>query len=282
MQKHKDNTTQMFDSFVEEYNSNDAILKYSKHTAGYGVNYLLRKDYATKYLKVIKSNGFLMKGSGLRLLEFGCGAGMNLINLVRTLRTQGIEVEKAYGTDFSPVLIESAGREAKESLLPEDLDRVGFYVARNETLLDDLSAASGKAVPELLETFDLILGVNTFRYCHRLGKSKECATDIFRLLRRGGVCIMIDMNQRFPLFRSRLRWSVEDSAECYLPSLDEYANPFAQAGFETLEKGNFCWIPHSASPALVYLCRSLSPVLNLAARKYAMRSLVISRKPIEG
>ena len=154
MQKHKDNTTQMFDSFVDEYNSNDAILKYSKHTAGYGINYLLRKDYANRYLKVIKSNGFLLKGSGLRLLEFGCGAGMNLINLVRTLRTQGIEVEKAYGTDFSPVLIESAGREAKESLLPGDLGRVGFYVARNETLLDDLSKASGKAVPELLETFD--------------------------------------------------------------------------------------------------------------------------------
>jgi len=271
----------MFDSFVDEYNSNDAILKYSKHTAGYGINYLLRKDYADRYLKVIKSNGFLLKGSGLRILEFGCGAGMNLINLVRTLRTQGIEVEKAYGTDFSPVLIESAGREAKESLLPEDLDHVGFYVARNETLLDDLSATSGKAVPELLESFDLILGVNTFRYCHRLGKSKECATDIFRLLRKGGVCIMIDMNQKFPLFRSKLRRSTEDPTECYLPSLNEYANPFAQAGFEILEKDNFCWIPHSAGPALVYLCRVLSPVLNLAAHKYAMRSLIVSRKPIE-
>jgi SAM-dependent methyltransferase len=280
MHKDNDNTTQMFDSFVEEYNSNDAILKYSKHTAGYGINYLLQKDYATKYLKVIKSNGFLLKGSGLRLLEFGCGAGMNLINLVRILRRQGIEVEKAYGTDFSSILIEAARRDAKESLLPEDLDRVRFYVAQNETLLDDLSAASGKADPELLETFDLILGVNTFRYCHRLGKSRECATDMFRLLRRGGVCIMIDMNQRFPLFRSRLRWSVEDPAECYLPSLDEYTTPFAQVGFEILEKDNFCWIPHSAGPALVFLCQALSPVLNLMARRFAMRSLVVSRKPI--
>ncbi|MCK5508224.1 MAG: hypothetical protein KAI50_06855 [Desulfobacterales bacterium] len=76
--------------------------------------------------------------------------------------------------------------------------------------------------------------------------------------------------------------SVEDPAECYLPSLNKYANPFAQAGFEILEKDNFCWIPHSAGPALVYLCRVLSPVLNLAARKYAMRSLIVSRKPIEG
>ena len=33
MQKHKDNTTQMFDSFVDEYNSNDAILK-----GGYPLN----------------------------------------------------------------------------------------------------------------------------------------------------------------------------------------------------------------------------------------------------
>ena len=280
MHKSNDSTTKMVSSFVEEYNSRDAILKYSKHTAGYGVNYLLQKDYASKYLHTIKSYGLLMKGSGLRLLEFGCGAGMNLISLIRILRGQGINVEKAYGTDFSPTLVEAARRDAKQSLLPEDLERIRFHVARNEAMVGDLSAVSGEPQPELLGTFDLILGVNTFRYCHRLGKSKECAIDIFRLLRGGGICIMIDMNRRFPFFRSRLMGSVEDPAECYLPSLDEYATPFAQVGFEILEKDNFCWIPHSAGSALVFLCQALSPVLNLMARRFAMRSLVVSRKPI--
>jgi len=276
----KDINGKMFDSFVKEYNSDDAILKYSRHSAGYGINYLLQNDYAEKYLEIINSNGFLSEGAGLRVLEFGCGAGMNLISLVRILRRQGIDVESAIGTDFSPVLIKTAEDEAKEFLLPDDQARVKFYVAKNETLINDLSAGSGKSASELQGTFDLILGVNTFRYCHRLGKSNECAGDIFKLLRKGGFCIMIDMNQKFPAFRSKLKKTDESPAETYLPTLDEYADPFKQEGFEIIEKSNFCWIPHSAGPALVYLCRALTPVLDLVARKYAMRSLVVSRKPL--
>ena len=46
---------------------------------------------------------------------------------------------------------------------------------------------------------------------------------------------MIDMNDRFPMFRSRLRGSVESPEEAYLPSLDEYATPFKQAGFDLLK-----------------------------------------------
>jgi hypothetical protein len=38
--------------------------------------------------------------------------------------------------------------------------------------------------------------------CHGLGKEQDCAADIFRLLRRGGACLDIDMNNRFPTFRS--------------------------------------------------------------------------------
>ena len=183
---------------------------------------------------------------------------MNLISLVRMLKEQGVKIESAWGADFSPPLIEAARKDAKESLHTEDLERIRFHVARNEALIDELSAASGKPEEELSGAFDLVLGVNTFRYCHRLAKSQECATDIFRLLTDGGICIMIDMNRRFPLFRSRFTKSVEDPAECYLPSLDEYEAPFQQAGFEILQKENFCWIPHSAGPTLVFFCRALS------------------------
>jgi SAM-dependent methyltransferase len=280
MEGSKKDITKMVDNFVDEYNSEDAILRYSKRSAGYGINYLLQNDYADIYLRVIKSNGFGLKPSGLKLLEFGCGAGMNIINLVNILKNQEITIEKAYGTDFSPVLIESAKREAKEALHPEDLKHISFFIARNEVLIDDISKASGKKVTDLTGTFDLILGVNTFRYCHRLDKSRECASDIFRLLRKGGVCIMIDMNRGFPLFRSKLRMSVKDTSECYLPSLEEYAYPFAQVGFQLLEKDNFCWIPHSAGPMLVRLCKMLSPLLNLTVRKHAMRSLIIAKKPL--
>ena len=92
---------------------------------------------------------------------------------------------------------------------------------------------------------------------------------------------MIDMNQKFPLFRSKLKNVEEDPIESYLPTLDEYTDPFKKVGFEIIEKTNFCWIPHSAGPAMVYVFRALSPLLNVIAKNYAMRSLVISRKPMK-
>jgi hypothetical protein len=86
------------------------------------------------------------------------------------------------------------------------------------------------------------------------------------------------MNDRFPAFRSHLKGTAEDPAECYLPSLEEYASPFKTGGFEIIRKENFCWIPHSAGLALTLCCRFLSPLLNLVAPDRAMRSLVVARK----
>ena len=99
------------------------------------------------------------------------------------------------------------------------------------------------------------------------------------LLKPGGICVVIDMNKKYPLFRSalcdRLTKRLE---ECYLPSLEEYAKPFSTNGFHILQKENFCWIPHSAGPTMCALMSSMTPLLNSVARKYAMRSLVIARK----
>jgi len=90
---------------------------------------------------------------------------------------------------------------------------------------------------------------------------------------------MIDMNDRFPMFRSRLKRSVESDAEAYLPSLDEYAAPFERAGFELERKEHFCWVPHSAGRVLTAVCRALTPVLNATVRTRAMRSLVVAQRP---
>ena len=90
---------------------------------------------------------------------------------------------------------------------------------------------------------------------------------------------MIDMNDKFPLFRSRLKGTVESPEEAYLPSLDEYTTPFKQSGFEVMKSENFCWIPHSAGPALTGICRALTPVLNATVRSRAMRSLVVAKRP---
>jgi len=273
-----DSELNSMDVYLEEYSSLDAVRKYTSSTAGYGIDYLLENDYANVYLTAINQFLKVAEGTPLRVLEFGCGGGMNIIRLLTLLQRKGKKVEHAIGADFSETLIEAARAEAKTLLSEGNQKKIRFVVARNEALVKDLAAGMNVSEKKLENSFHLILGVNTFRYCHRLGKESNCAHAIAELLVPGGICIMIDMNRKFPAFRSKLRSSRKPKEEEYLPSLEEYASPFAKAGFEILRKENFCWIPHSAGPTLTRLCRISAPVLNIVAKPFAMRSLVISRK----
>jgi SAM-dependent methyltransferase len=271
------------DPFFREYTSHDAILKYTRATAGFGISYLLDHDYKTVYVDAIKHLPQQVRQNGVRMLEFGCGGGMNLLHLVSVLSRDGFNVASAIGTDFSPVLIQAANKEAQSYLTAQERSRVQFCVAKNETLLEELSVGLGQESPELENSFHFIIGVNTIRYCHRAGTQLDCAGDIFRLLAPGGVCVVIDMNDRFPAFRSalknKLRGKKKQEEECYLPSLEEYASPFQQVGFEVLRIENFCWIPHSAGRFMTGLLHSLSPVLSKVAGSRAMRSVVVAQKP---
>ena len=269
------------DPFFREYTSQDAILKYTKATAGLGISYLLDHDYKRVYLEALGRLPQVVRQQGIRLLEFGCGGGMNLVHLISVLGQEGIRVESAIGADFSPVLIEAARREAKNYLADEEQRKVEFHVARNETLIDDLSESMRRPKSELGNSFHFILGVNTVRYCHRAAKELDCTQAIFDLLVPGGMCVVIDMNDRFPLFRSALknRFRKSKEEECYLPSLEEYAAPFKKVGFDVLRKEHFCWIPHSAGTFMCGLLGRISPLLNMVANSRAMRSLVVSRKP---
>lgn len=267
--------------YFREYTSAEAISKYTRATAGCGISYLLDHDYKEVYLRAIDLLPDQAKKQGLRILEFGCGGGMNLLHLMSVLRQEGIRVEQAIGTDFSPVLIEAAERDAKNFLDPEQLQRLEFHQAKNETLVADLSAALKKDKSELQSSFDFIFGVNTIRYCHDAGNELDCVREISDLLRPGGVCVVIDMNNRFPLFRSdlknRLRRIKEE--ECYVASLEEYAQPFVETGFKVERKEHFCWVPHSSGKVLCGIMRLLAPVLNVVAPSRAMRALVVARKP---
>jgi SAM-dependent methyltransferase len=271
------------DTFFREYTSQEAIEKYTRSTAGFGISYLLDHDYKSVYIQAFELLPPATRQRGIRILEFGCGGGMNLLHLVAVLNREGIKVSQAIGTDFSPVLIDAAKREAKTYLSGIDHRRIEFYVGRSETLIQDLSSALGKSRSELEGSFDFIMGVNTIRYCHRAKKEKDCAQAIFDLLVPQGICVVIDMNNRFPLFRSalksRLNGDDQNKPEYYLPSLDEYALPFAQSGFEVVRKEHFCWIPHSSGAVMCRILGLLSPVLDMLARSHAMRSLVLGRKP---
>src|SRR5262245_33839791 len=161
--------------FLEEYSSDDAIRKYTFNTAGYGINYLLDNDYADVYLAAINQFLKTAPGSPLRILEFGCGGGMNVIKLLGLLERKGIAVEFAVGTDFSERLIAAANSEAKALLPKNQENKVQFAVARNEALASDLARAMNTSIDSVKKSFHIILGVNTFRYCHRLGKQIDCA-----------------------------------------------------------------------------------------------------------
>src|SRR6266568_1132217 len=273
------NSLKEADHFLSEYTSPDAILKYTTATAGFGISYLLDHDYKTVYLEAIKCLPQQLGQDGIRMLEFGCGGGLHLVSV---LSRDGFNVESAIGTDFSPVLIQAANKEALGYLTQWERSRVQFCVAKNETLLEEMSAHLGQELSKLENSFHFIIGVNTIRYCHRAGKQLDCARDILRLLAPGGVCVVIDMNDRFPAFRSvlknKLHGKKEHEEECYLPSLEEYTAPFAQVGFEVLRSEHFCWIPHSAGRFLTALLHAMSPVLNIVARSRAMRSLVVAKK----
>ena len=268
-------------AFLDQYTSENEISKYTRATAGSGINYLLDHDYKAVYLEALNLLPQQTSQRGIRILEFGCGGGMNLLHLISMLSSKGIHIAQAIGTDFSPAMVETARREAKDYLRGQDLHSPQFYVAKNESLISDLSVSAGIEKSTLQNSFHFVLGVNTIRYCHDAKKERDCVRDIFNLLVPGGVCVVIDMNNRFPLFRSDLRNRLRRKKEkqCYVPSLEEYAAPFVKEGFELLRREHFCWVPHSAGPFMAGVLRTLSPILNTVARSRAMRSLVVAKKP---
>ena len=270
------------DVYMQEYTRDDIIARYISDSAGDGIAYILHHVYAPTYLRAIRE---LMssrpKGHVFRVMEYGCGGGMNLLRIVELLRSEGAALERGYGADFSPPMIDAARKEASRHLPGELNAKLTFVVAGNENLASDLCKELQVAKNELAGSFDLIVGVNTTRYAHRLNRENELARDIFELLRPAGQTIMIDMNRYFPFFRSRVREGfAKRGAETYIPSLKEYTRPFRDTGFEIKESRNFCWIPHSANQNLLKICRALTPVLETCCSPLAMRSLVVGRRPV--
>lgn len=72
---------QSVDPFLTEYSSASAVRRYTKRTAGCGINYLLEHEYAEIYRTTLRKHLSGPLVNGIRLLEFGCGGGMNLIHV---------------------------------------------------------------------------------------------------------------------------------------------------------------------------------------------------------
>src|SRR5262245_35067673 len=151
------------EAFLKEYSSDDAVRRYTKKTAGDGIGYLLEHVYGEIYLKALREYLAAPIGDGVRVLEYGCGGGMNLLHCLGLLDRENVPVTGAYGTDFSERLIREARKEAARAGLQ---DRAQFTVARSECLISDMAAGLGVPAQELAGSFHLIIGVNTVRYCH--------------------------------------------------------------------------------------------------------------------
>ena len=81
------------DVYMQEYTRDDIIARYISDTAGAGIAHILKHVYAPIYLGAIKHlMSDLPKQHQFRVMEYGCGGGMNLLRLVELLRSEGAAV----------------------------------------------------------------------------------------------------------------------------------------------------------------------------------------------
>jgi SAM-dependent methyltransferase len=267
-----------------EYEDDDTIRRYRRRSAGEGINYLLESVYGPIFLAAARAAAAETRTERLRILEFGCGAGMAIQYTTMALHDEGKDVELGVGADLVPQMVDAANQELQEAGNAVVRHSVRFVVAANERLTDDLAVGLGEDPRALNGTFHLAIGVNTFRYPVRHGHAAEAVEQLRLLLAPGGRVVVIDMNAAFPYgvkpkrrppgaSGPALRFGTEP-----LPSLAGYAEPFAAGGFEVIEARNFCWIPHSAHGLRFRFAKAMSPLLDRLAPDRAMRSLVIARK----
>jgi hypothetical protein len=183
-------------------------------------------------------------------------------------------------------MIEAARLDLKQHGTPEAREHVRYVVATNERLGDEIAEGLGVSPDELKGTFHLALSVNAFRYAVRHETAGDTVAQLDHLLAPGGRIVVLDMNDRFPYGVKPRRRTPDDPPGRFprfgtqaLPSLEEYARPFREAGFEIVRTDYLAWIPHSASGLRFRLARAASGVLDRLAPTRAMRALVVARKP---
>lgn len=266
------------------YDRPETVRRYRRRTAGDGINYLLPNVYGPIFLDQVRAALLDTGAERLRILEFGCGAGMALHHLAERLGKHGIEVELAVGADFVPAMIAAAQQDLEEFGTTWAKKRVRYVVASNEALSAGIAEALGETVYALDGTFQLAIGLNTFRYAIRQEKAEEVVGQLRRLLAPGGRVVIIDMNDGFPYGLRPTRRAPDERGfpihfgAAWLPTLERYGEPFARDGFEVLRAERLCWIPHSSRGLRFRLARVAAPVLDRLVPDHAMRSLVVALK----
>jgi hypothetical protein len=119
------------DEFFREYTSQDAILKYIKATAGFGISHLLDHDYKTVYLEAIDRlpQSIRQDEIWMRLWHEPVAPGFGFEPEWPPRRARNRQ-------GFSPVLIDAANKEAQSYITPQQRSPVQFCVAKNERLFE--------------------------------------------------------------------------------------------------------------------------------------------------
>ena len=129
-------------AFLDQYTSENEISKYVRATAGSGINYLLDHDYKAVYLEALNLLPQQTRQGGIRILEFGCGGGMNLLRLISMLSSKGLHCQ-ALALTFPRRWLKRPGARPRITFGGRIFTAFEFYVARNESLISDLSASAG-------------------------------------------------------------------------------------------------------------------------------------------
>jgi ubiquinone/menaquinone biosynthesis C-methylase UbiE len=225
---------------------------YAKESDAYNKTHgsdLYGTDYNIKKHYINIFNAFIPKGG--RILEFGAGTG-KFSTLFKDF------TDELYLTDFSIEML-NVNREKSLPRICADTENLPF--------------------PD--HFFDCCIGITTFCY---LPDKKRGLSEIIRVLKPGGIILIIDQNRvNFIFMLSKLYYlrhrKLNRQPQVSQSTLFLYRQLFHEAGLEIETSGSFSWIPHALPTAIVKLLTPFDYILTRLpiVKNYAMRLFIIGK-----
>lgn len=194
---------------AQTFKSTDSVANSKKEDASLWFFNKWAKSYdrciLTPWLRSVQ-NKAVAKVNGGKVLDVGCGTGQAMLQLIRKA-----DVE-LHGIDVSADMLAVA----KKKLYGKEVR---------------LTEASVYKIPYPDNHFDYLVSTEMF---HHLGSPIRALKEMRRVLKRGGVLILTDVNI-LPLFLSRLAFKVEPGFVDFY-SKRKFFGMFEREGFKVMEQ----------------------------------------------